>query len=89
MRCTADVLFTKQRIVVLIDGCFWHGCPVHHRLPASNRAYWGAKVSRNALRDLRTGEELTAAGWVVLRFWEHEDAIEVADRVEALVRARR
>lgn len=85
-RRRADIVFTRARIVVFVDGCFWHGCPDHGTLPASNRDWWRAKLRRNVERDRETDQRLTAAGWVVLRFWEHEDVVGAADAVEAAVR---
>ncbi|WP_427008843.1 very short patch repair endonuclease [Pseudarthrobacter sp. H2] len=81
LRRTADIAFTRARIAVFIDGCFWHGCPVHYRAPGSNMTYWSAKVSRNRERDLETTGHLVSAGWTVLRFWAHEDPVMVADQI--------
>jgi DNA mismatch endonuclease (patch repair protein) len=72
LRRSADVVFTRRRLAVLIDGCFWHGCPAHYERPAINRSYWDAKVTRNRERDEETNAALVANGWRVLRFWEHE-----------------
>jgi DNA mismatch endonuclease (patch repair protein) len=67
-----DFAFPKCRLAVFVDGCFWHGCPKHLRMPKSNRAYWRGKISRNMVRDQKTIKELRQAGWLVLRIWEHE-----------------
>jgi DNA mismatch endonuclease (patch repair protein) len=67
-----DFLFRQARLAVFVDGCFWHGCPKHLRLPASNRVYWIEKLRRNVERDRETTKNLRAAGWTVLRFWEHD-----------------
>lgn len=88
LRNRADVVFTRARVAVFVDGCYWHGCPEHHRMPKANRGYWSAKVERNAERDRRVTAMLGASGWTVLRFWEHEPAAEVADAVAIEVRAR-
>ena len=80
-------MFTRQRIAVFIDGCFWHGCPEHHHPPRANAEYWFAKVERNRQRDTATDETLTEAGWTVLRFWAHVEPAEVAEAVRAAVRA--
>ena len=80
-RRRADIVFTRRRVAVFIDGCFWHGCPIHYVTPKSNTDYWAAKVTRNATRDLDTTEALTEANWVVLRFWEHEGADSIAQAV--------
>jgi len=83
LRRTADVVFRRQRVAVFVDGCFWHGCPEHgrreHRV---NGWYWPAKIERNRRRDAETTELLEAAGWRVVRVWEHEPADEAADRVQ-------
>lgn len=87
--CRADVVFGPARVAVFIDGCFWHGCPVHGRTPKDPGGYWAAKLARNRDRDLRNTAALEAAGWEVLRYWEHESPAEVAARVADRVRARR
>jgi DNA mismatch endonuclease, patch repair protein len=66
-----DFAFPKQRIVVFVDGCFWHGCPSHCRMPQSNRTYWQTKIARNAIRDRQTTRLLRAKGWTVIRIWGH------------------
>ena len=76
-----DVVFTRRRVCVFVDGCYWHGCPVHCRLPKANREYWAAKIERNRRRDLATDAALQAAGWTVVRAWEHEAPDVVAARV--------
>lgn len=86
LRRRADIIFTRKRIAVFIDGCFWHGCPEHgQRQWRHNVEYWPDKISRNRERDLDTTAQLTAAGWRVLRFWEHEDPDEVATSIIAFV----
>jgi len=67
-----DFVFRKARIAVFIDGCFWHACPKHCRMPASNRDYWVRKIGRNAERDKKVSRELRRQGWTVARIWEHE-----------------
>jgi DNA mismatch endonuclease (patch repair protein) len=67
-----DFSFAKERVAVFVDGCFWHGCAKHCRMPASNRKYWLAKIDRNVRRDRLTRKTLRAAGWTVVRVWEHE-----------------
>jgi DNA mismatch endonuclease (patch repair protein) len=67
-----DFIFPEFKLAVFVDGCFWHGCPRHGTQPASNRAFWRRKFSRNQKRDLMVNGTLHRAGWRVLRIWEHE-----------------
>lgn len=84
-----DVVFTRQRLAIFVDGCFWHCCPEHGTTPKSNAAYWIPKLQRNVERDAVVTEQLAAAGWTVLRAWEHELTQAVSDRVlDALGRPR-
>jgi DNA mismatch endonuclease (patch repair protein) len=78
-----DIAFTKRRIAVFIDGCFWHSCPQHGRSPAVNGGYWSPKLQRNAERDREQTSALTLAGWTVLRFWEHESIEDVLRKIVA------
>jgi DNA mismatch endonuclease (patch repair protein) len=71
-RIKPDMVFGPARIVVFVDGCFWHQCPLHGTIPKSNVVYWKAKLERNIARDIETTRALTMAGWKVIRFWEHE-----------------
>ncbi|MFC5914903.1 very short patch repair endonuclease [Streptomyces pulveraceus] len=84
-RRTIDIAFTRAKVAVLIDGCFWHGCPVHATQPKSNAEWWRAKLERNMARDRETNEHLAGEGWTVLRFWEHEAPGGVAEQVAAVV----
>lgn len=77
-RLRADVVFTWARVAVFIDGCYWHGCPEHYRPARTNEGFWSAKIEGNRERDRRFDAMLRDAGWTVLRFWEHEDAADVA-----------
>lgn len=72
----ADVLFPRHRVAVFVDGCFWHGCSEHFRPPKTNREWWIEKIEDNVRRDIRATSELSARGWNVLRFWEHQLATE-------------
>lgn len=82
-----DVVFTRRRLVVFMDGCFWHGCPEHGRRPGiRNGHYWTPKIAGNIQRDRRHVDALKGAGWDVLRFWEHETAEAVAVAVISAVR---
>ncbi|MHB9858559.1 very short patch repair endonuclease [Streptomyces sp. YIM S03343] len=73
VRRTADLVFTRVRLAVFMDGCYWHGCPEHHTLAATNTTFWTDKVETNRRRDRQTDQWLHDAGWEVLRVWEHED----------------
>jgi len=90
LRCTADVLFPRDRVAIFIDGCFWHSCPEHATRPMTNEAWWNRKLTATRERDQRNTEVLLEAGWHVLRVWEHEDVADVVRDVELLLaRARR
>ena len=87
LKRTADIVFTRQRIAVLIDGCFWHGCPTHYRPAMGNRSkFWASKIEENRRRDRESSEAFEADGWRVFRFWEHENVDRVAESVLAAVR---
>ena len=89
-RRTIDIAFTRVKLAVFVDGCFWHGCPEHGSSPAANREWWAKKLKTNQDRDADTNRILGDAGWTVLRIWEHMPAVQAADRVEdALVRLGR
>lgn len=80
-----DIVFTRAKLAVFVDGCFWHGCPKHGTRPKSNTGYWDAKLERNRERDTAVNAILAADGWRVLRFWEHqisEDLAAVASEIE-------
>jgi DNA mismatch endonuclease (patch repair protein) len=81
-----DIVFPRLKLAVFIDGCFWHGCPRHGTTPRHNAWYWTSKLDRNRARDVSRTADLRRAGWVVRRYWEHEPAHEVAQRVAELVR---
>jgi len=89
VRRRADVAFTRAKVAVFVDGCFWHACPEHGTTPKANAWYWVPKLARNVLRDNDTDRRLAEAGWAVVRVWEHEDPEEAAARVEAAVRESR
>ncbi|MCA5923927.1 DNA mismatch endonuclease Vsr [Curtobacterium oceanosedimentum] len=81
-RVRPDLVFPRARIAVFIDGCFWHLCEEHTHLPKANAELWRRKLLANRQRDVRNQAILTAEGWRVIRSWEHDDAVSVADRVE-------
>lgn len=87
-----DIVFPGARVAVFVDSCFWHGCPVHCRFPATNREYWDAKIQRNRRRDEAVTTRITAEGWRVLRIWEHsirEHFDDVLSDIEEAVRKPR
>ncbi|QKW16945.1 very short patch repair endonuclease [Verrucosispora sp. NA02020] len=78
-----DIVFTRRKVAVFVDGCFWHGCPIHCRMPSDPSGYWHQKIDRNRKRDLAVDEMLRAAGWTIFRVWEHEPANEAAGAIHA------
>jgi len=80
-RVRADIVFTRSRIAVFVDGCFWHSCPEHGNTPKANTGYWVPKLARNKQRDKRVSSELRADGWSVIRIWEHEPLHQAVNRV--------
>lgn len=90
LRRTADVVFPKAKIAVFLDGCFWHGCPKHHRpSKGANAEFWNNKIQENRRRDNDTNELLKQAGWRVIRIWEHEDPKKAALSIVEVVRSVR
>ncbi|MEU4360491.1 very short patch repair endonuclease [Promicromonospora sp. NPDC023987] len=87
-RRTIDITFTRLKVAVFVDGCFWHGCPEHGTKPRSNSAWWQEKLAANAARDADTDRALTELGWLVIRVWEHDLDLRAADLVEKCVRGR-
>lgn len=67
-----DFVFSKEKVAVFVDGCFWHCCPIHGTLPKTNRDFWLKKLNSNLQRDARADSLLRSKGWRVVRFWEHE-----------------
>lgn len=88
-RVRPDVVFTRVRVAVFLDGCFWHCCPEHGRRPTVNTGYWSPKLERNVERDRRNTAALRKAGWTVVRIWEHQDIAEAVKMVEAAVHRAR
>lgn len=81
-----DIVFPAARVVVFVDGCFWHRCPDHGVLPRNNRDWWLNKLEANVARDRAKDLRLAGLGWRVLHVWEHEDSDEAADRIRSMVR---
>lgn len=67
-----DFVFRDARVVIFVDGCYWHGCRKHGRIPKSNKRYWLSKIAGNRARDKKVGRMLRRKGWFVLRIWEHD-----------------
>jgi len=84
-----DICFPKQQIAIFLDGCFWHGCEQHRSTPKNNQAWWIKKIQDNRNRDTNTSAHLANAGWIVLRFWEHETVDAVVERIKNEVTSRR
>ena len=85
----ADVVFGPAKVAVFVDGCFWHCCPQHGSIPATNADYWIPKLKRNVERDSETNALLKAAGWRVIRIWEHQSPDAAATRIARAVHVRR
>lgn len=86
-RSRVDICFPSAKVAVFVDGCFWHCCPEHHVTPRSNSDYWVPKLQANVERDRKVTGCFEAAGWTVIRIWEHEDVEEAAATIEELVRS--
>jgi DNA mismatch endonuclease (patch repair protein) len=76
-----------KKVCIFIDGCFWHGCPEHYVRPRSRDGFWADKLRANVCRDLRQTRELSEAGWLVLRFWEHEVEVNPTNCVDKVTKA--
>lgn len=87
-RRVADIVFPKARVAVFVDGCFWHGCPLHGSWPKQNAEFWRTKIETNRARDLDTDHRLEALGWEVVRVWSHELAEEAAEHISRVISER-
>lgn len=76
-----DIAFTKFKLAVFVDGCFWHGCPLCYSRPSTNPDFWARKLEENRNRDILVNDQLQKMGWQVLRFWEHELENDIEDCV--------
>lgn len=85
----ADIVFRPVRVAIFVDGCFWHGCPIHGTQAKANAEFWAWKIKQNQERDLDTTNRLEAAGWLVIRVWEHEDPEEASQRIYDIVVKRK
>jgi len=81
-----DIVFTRVKVAVFIDGCFWHCCPDHGTYPRTNAEWWRRKLNQNVTRDRFTEQTLCKVGWRVIRIWEHENVLAASDRIETIVR---
>ena len=82
----ADIVFRSVKVAVFIDGCFWHGCPIHGTQAKANAEFWRNKIEQNQKRDRDTNIKLEKAGWTVIRVWEHEDPIGASEKIYAIVK---
>jgi DNA mismatch endonuclease (patch repair protein) len=86
-----DIIFSRAKIAVFVDGCFWHGCPTHYVAPVGNADFWQRRLKVNKARDIKNSESLVAVGWQVLRFWGcriNKDLDGVIDTIGKAVRGR-
>ena len=88
-RRVADIAFLGPRVAVFVDGCFWHGCPLHATWPKENAEFWRAKIEANRARDTDTDRRLGELGWEVVRIWAHESPADAARRVSKIVERRK
>ncbi|PPJ28319.1 very short patch repair endonuclease [Nocardia nova] len=88
LRRRADLVFPRRKVAVYVDGCFWHCCPEHATYPRNNAQWWAEKLAGNVARDRDTDARLAAAGWLVVRVWEHEESVAAADRVQSALSDR-
>ena len=89
LRRDVDVVFVSRKIAIFVDGCYWHGCSRHRSPSGPNKEWWEEKLRRNIERDRETDQRLVAAGWCVIRVWEHADPEEAAEAIERVVRQAR
>lgn len=87
LRCKADVVFSRQKLAVFVDGCFWHRCPEHGSEPKANAGWWKTKLDANVARDRRNDLALRSADWTVLRFWTHTPVEEMAEQIGQALRS--
>ncbi|WP_111765134.1 very short patch repair endonuclease [Nakamurella deserti] len=89
LRCRGDLVFTRRKVTIFVDGCFWHGCPLHATAPKNNASWWAEKLMANIARDARNTAALESLGWAVVRIWEHETVEHAVERLESVLDARR
>ncbi|MBC6471178.1 very short patch repair endonuclease [Actinomadura alba] len=88
LRRRADMVFSRARVAVFSDGCYWHGCPEHYRSSRQNEEFWSEKIMVNRARDRDTDAKLLDADWLVIRVWEHENVTDAANRIAQAVQSR-
>lgn len=88
-RRSVDIAFTRARLAVFVDGCFWHSCPVHATSPVANGEWWSEKLAKNRARDAATSAHLAGLGWTVVRIWEHESPDDAAQLILEHLRTMR
>lgn len=83
-----DFVFRKARVIIFVDGCFWHGCRWHCRVPMKNRDYWIKKIDGNKARDRTLNQVLRKTDWSVVRIWEHalSEPHKVIRRIESALK---
>lgn len=86
---TADIVFRSAKVAVFVDGCFWHGCPIHGTQAKANATFWRNKIKQNQKRDVNTTKRLKEAGWKVVRVWEHEDPGKVSKQICNIIAKRK
>lgn len=84
-RRSIDIAFTRRKVAVFVDGCFWHGCPEHGTQPRANASWWTTKLAANQARDADTTARLVDLGWEVIRVWEHEPSLEATQQIAAML----
>lgn len=85
VRTRPDIVFTRRRVAIYVDGCFWHGCPDHFIPPKNNEEWWAAKIWSNKSRDAKHRAALRDRGWTVAAYWEHESPQAIAEAVRIMV----
>lgn len=85
----ADIVFRSTKVAVFVDGCFWHGCPIHGTQAKANAKFWKNKIRQNQIRDKDTNKQLRKAGWRVIRVWEHENSEKASQKIYNIIMKRK